>query len=49
MVLRKFVYHFAAVPKLLSTRSVAPHIVNKDLLEIFEVRTYHLMILLLNY
>jgi hypothetical protein len=37
MQLRRFVYHFAAVPKLLSTKSVAAHIMNKDLLEIFEV------------
>jgi hypothetical protein len=37
MQLRRFVYHFAAVPKLLSTKSVAAHIMNKDLLEIFGI------------
>jgi hypothetical protein len=38
MQLRKIIYHFAAIPRLLGSELVVPHIVSKDLLEIFEVR-----------
>jgi hypothetical protein len=37
MLLRKFVYHFAAAPKKLTSRSVAQHIVNKEVLDFFDV------------
>lgn len=37
MQLRKIIYHFAAIPRLLGSELVVSHIVSKDLLEIFEV------------
>ena len=36
-MLRKFVYHFAAAPKKLTSKTVAQHIVNKIVLDFFEV------------
>lgn len=37
LLLRKFVYHFAAAPKKLTSKTVAQHIVNKEVLDFFEV------------
>jgi hypothetical protein len=37
LLLRKFVYHFAAAPSKLTSKSVAQHIVNKEVLDFFDV------------
>ena len=37
LLLRKFVYHFAAAPNKLTSKSVAQHIVNKEVLDFFDV------------